>query len=436
MPSPSSLKTAQAFLGNIPTEWVRRECTLDGVPHNEDGLRCLAANANWNGVAMLAEELSAKISGDTLTDVAARLRFYLVQVTAYFSMQRYAAAKKLVDALGDLGSDRFLDPATQESVVPFSLRFISALLPSYCGAVMDTQRRLYNLLEECQQHVGTTTGSTKAETTAKTAASMWKARLKRVQRALIVSHYESEQYSEALRLCETTIAAEHYDDEENEDYVVMRQMLHLQQLATLCLRCGNVFLAEDAFQAIEGLSTADESADVQQFHRFLAALNRALWLTFNDRIEEGASLFRDVARGTQDLCRGPANVAQTAPNMPTVSAPRKTVTAEEKAQSALCRAASRQLWVSAATSHLVCMLYETTQSKGPKAVMGGVIETLEEYLRHDPIGLLHSDAFLGNSVRLYTLEGDTRQKKVEMLSDLLEVFRCDRDSAPQLGKMV
>ncbi|KAH9577833.1 hypothetical protein LSM04_006627 [Trypanosoma melophagium] len=426
MPSQQSLRSAGAFLGSVPPELVRQERTAETVPRNEDGLRLLAADGNWNGVALLAEQLSTAARSDTISGVAAKLRYILVQVTAYFSMQKYAAAKKLVDALGDLTSGRFVDPATGESVVPFSLSFIAALLPSYCGATMDSQRRLYDLLSQCRQRADMTN------------PSVWDARVKRVLRALIVSHYQAEQYSEALRLFEETIVAEKYDDnEKNADYVVLRQMLHLQQFATLCLHCGNIFLAEDVFRAIESLETSDESADVRQFHQFLVAVNQALWMAFNDRVEEAAHVFREVARGTREFCRGLNKVTQTAlTNVPTLSTQKPTVTANAEAQAALCRVAFHQMWVNAAVSHITCMPYEATRGKNPTTVMSSIIDTMEGYLRRDPVELLNSDAFLGNCVRLYTLEGDTRQKKVEMLADLLEVFRCDRNSAPPLGKMV
>ncbi|ORC92890.1 uncharacterized protein TM35_000022160 [Trypanosoma theileri] len=426
MPSQQSLRSAEVFLGNVSTELVRQERSAETVPRNEDGLRLLAADGNWNGVALLAEQLSAAARSDTICGVTAKLRYILVQVTAYFSMKKYAAAKKLVDTLGDLSSGRYVDPSTGESVVPFSLSFIAALLPGYCGATMDSQRRLYDLLSKCRQ---------RAEMTK---SSIWDARIKRVLRALIVSHYQTEQYSEALRLFEESIVAEKYNDknEKKSNCAVVRQMLHLQQFATLCLHCGNIFLAEDIFRVIENIGTSNESEDVRQLHQFLVAVNQALWMSFNDRVEEAAHVFREVARGTREFCRGLNKVTETSSNVPTLSAQRTAGTADAQAQSALCRVAFHQMWVNAATSHITCMPYETTRGKNPTTVMSSIIETMEGYLRRDPVELLHSDAFLGNCVRLYTLEGDTRQKKVEMLADMLEVFRCDRDSAPPLGKMV
>ncbi|RNF11650.1 uncharacterized protein Tco025E_06584 [Trypanosoma conorhini] len=422
MPSQRAVRSAQAFLGNAPLTSAREDLGLEDVPHNDEGLRRLAADANWSAVLLLAEQLAA----ETPHEVSAKLRYTLVQVTAHFSMQRYAAAKKLVDALGDLNSDRFIDPATNESVVPFSLRFISALLPSYCGTAMETQRRLYVLLDECQSHAGVA------------ASPAWEARLKRVQRALVVSHYQAEQYAEAIRLSEAMISAERYDDEERADFRVLQQMLQLQQLATLCLHCGNTLLAEDVFRAIEGLSTADETDDVQQFHRFLLMLNRALWLTFNNKADEAAHIFREVARGTSEFCRDLGTAGTCPAAVPTVSLSTSATAglAAARAQSALCQKAFHRLWVDAATSHVACIPYEATRNKSPTTLMAGIIGTLEGYLRQNPVELLHCDAFLSNSVRFYTLEGGAQQKKMGLLTDMLEVFRYERGCLPPLDKMV
>ncbi|ESL08056.1 hypothetical protein TRSC58_04249 [Trypanosoma rangeli SC58] len=428
MPSQHSLNSVRAFLGSVPATSVREDLGLQDVPHSDEGLRRLAADANWSAVLLLAEQLVAEVDADTPQEIAAKLRYTLVQVTAYFSMQRYAAAKKLVDALGDLNSDRFTDPATNESVVPFSLRFIGALLPSYCGTPMETQRRLYALLGECQKHAG---GA---------ASAVWGTRLKRVQRALVVSHYQAEQYAEAMRLSEAMISAERYDDEEGADFGVLQQMLQLQRFATLCLRCGNPFLAEDVFRAIAGLNTVDETDDVRQFHRFLLMVNRALWLTFNDKADEAAHIFREVARGTSEFCRGLSTATQPTTVVPTVSSQQLTGAtaglAAVRAQSALCRKAFHQLWVDAATSHVTCIPYEATRSKNPTTVMTGIIDTLEGYLRENPVELLHCDAFLGNSARFYTLEGGAPQKKMELLADMLEVFCFERGCIPPLERMV
>ncbi|RNF18995.1 hypothetical protein TcG_04739 [Trypanosoma cruzi] len=429
MPSPHSLNSVQAFLGNLPVESVREDLEVEDVPQNDEGLRLMAADANWSGVLLLAERLGAEADADTIQGLACKLRYTLVQVTAYFSMQRYAAAKKLVDAVGDLNSDRFTDPVTKESIVPFSLRFISALLPSYCGSAVETQCRLYVLLEECQKHAGVA------------VSPLRKARVKRIQRALVVSYYQTEKYADAIRLSEEMIAAERYDDGDYEgaDFRVLKQMLQLQQLATLCLHSGDIFLAEDVFRAIDGLSTAEESDDVQNFHRFLITINRALWLTFNDRAGEASQIFREVARGTSEFCRIPNAAEKSSSVVPTVSSQRQTSTAPLYAantQSALCHKAFHQLWVSAATSHLSCIPYEATLNKNPTTLMASLIDTMEGYLRQNPVELLHSDAFLGNSVRLYTLEGGANRKKLDLLADMLEVFRCERGCIPPLDNMV
>ncbi|KAF8296940.1 hypothetical protein TcBrA4_0069250 [Trypanosoma cruzi] len=93
MPSPHSLNSVQAFLGNLPVESVREDLEVEDVPQNDEGLRLMAADANWSGVLLLAERLGAEADADTIQGLACKLRYTLVQVTAYFSMQRYAAAK-------------------------------------------------------------------------------------------------------------------------------------------------------------------------------------------------------------------------------------------------------------------------------------------------------------------------------------------------------
>lgn len=40
-----------------------------------------------------------------------------------------------------------------ESIVPFSLRFIAALIPFYVGVIMESEKRLDHLLAVCERHL-------------------------------------------------------------------------------------------------------------------------------------------------------------------------------------------------------------------------------------------------------------------------------------------
>lgn len=428
MPQPSALQSARSFLGTVAEDSVRCDRGLDSVPHNEAGLRCLAADGNWSAVAELAERLSAAETEETAEGLSKRLQFILVQVTANFHMQRYNVAKKLVESLGDLNSERYIDPKTSESTVPFSLRFISAIIPLYIGTKMDSQQRLYALLRDCRENLG------------KYASAVWVARIKRVQRALVVSHYQVEQYSEALRIYNELIAVEgNADGDDMGSYALLRRMLHLHQFAALALFCGNASFANSIYQSIASINVSEAAPCVQNFHECLVDFNTGIWLSFNGKVQDSMKVFCDVATKSREYyCTlGASQLMST--DVPTVSNRQLKFVADgcdALALSELCRHAFHQLLVNATTSHVVTMPYEALRGKAPATMLGGTIRTMEDYLRNDPVGLLSSDAFISNGVRLYTLEGGTQMRRLELLNDLIEVFRCDRASAPPIEKIV
>lgn len=52
-----------------------------------------------------------------------------------------------------------------ESVVPFSLRFIAALIPFYVGVIMESEKRLDHLLAVCERHLRKESNTQQATTT-------------------------------------------------------------------------------------------------------------------------------------------------------------------------------------------------------------------------------------------------------------------------------
>ncbi|KAG8344127.1 hypothetical protein ERJ75_000252700 [Trypanosoma vivax] len=430
MPSPSSVTNARGFLGGLSDGAMREDHLLEKVAANESGLRALAADGDWSGVGRLAERLIAGLTDDSPANLATKLRYTLVQVTAFIHLRRYSAAKEVVDALGDLKGDCYVDPMNGESLVPFSIFFIRALLPSYLGAEAVSQQCLYALLEECRERA-------KAALT-----SVWSARVDRVLRALVVSHYRCEQYGRAIRMLGELVASA-WGNEAGKfsEFTALRHLLCLQQFATLCLQSGNILLARNALRAVESFKVSGCSVSVQKFHEYLIALNKGIWLAFNDHSEDATHVFGEVARGAREhfyqLNSTPGVAANTVTDPQTFpDAPECGGGRDAQMCGRLCRLALMQLHVDAATSHVTCMPYRVSEGKMGNVAVGSVIELAETYLRQEPVALLSSDTFLANSVRLYTLESVAQQEKLCTLADLLEVFRCDRQSAPNVDEIV
>lgn len=465
-PSDAAIEATSAFLGqdvSAHLEQLGARKALDAftVPQNDEGLQILAANGDWASVVALADKLEDEAASkshsfclkrDKLSEepdgkvvgvaaaselripsktaaVIARLPYVLVQVTAYFKMQRVGAAKKLLDTLGDLEGEGFLYPGTKENFAPFSLRFLAALMPVFLGVPMDAQRRLYGLLDECVR---------KRVLSKSTEAALWLHREGRVRRALIFIHYTLGQYAVCIQHFNKLIAA---TDETNERLSAgkghgsslvtgsqrVQRVLVLQQLACLCLHCGALLLSQRAFQQIEEISeeaagTSREACVMSHIKR----MNEAFLLAFYGRFGEAAARFREISASVNSDVKSGANTSESVAN--------EQDDRDALSQKTLFDVVLTQVLANAQTCEAACMPY-CQEGSDPHTAIADLITRTESHLKENPQMLASSDAFIAGLVRLYTLAGD-RKPKMDLLASVLEVFRCDAASLPNLEKLV
>lgn len=445
--SSKALASAREFLCHAPHEpvpYARQQLNSDIVPATDDGLRMYAANGDWTAVLELAgklEDAAASRSRGSQDDarrsvsshtaaLAARFPYVLVQVTAYFKLNRVAEAKVLVDTLGDLDSLRH--PVTTEHLAPFSLRFLKAIMPFYFSAPQDAVNNLHALLSEVSEkfhgYKGVSGGATS------TLAS-WHARKRRVLRALIYILFSTQQYDSAYYLFQRLIDEEYapptevealsscHDDQQSR----VRYALQLQQFACMCMKAGEearsralLFRVESMAEFAQGsLGTSASTAALLQH---IVSMNEAFVLTFCGSFGAAAEKFRTIAALTDYSLHEESQ----APSQGTAVA---------LDDSFYC-AALREIYVNAETSRMTCLsLGALRPMQEPTSVLNHMIASVEASLKCNPSTLTHSDAMLQNLVRLYTLSGE-RQPRLERLADVLEVFRSEAAALTNLEKLV
>lgn len=386
------------------------------------------------------------------TDAAvqsARLPYVLVQVTAHLKMRRIAAAKKVIDGLGDIEGEGFRHPITRESFAPFSLRLVAAFVPLYLGAPMEAQKKLYALLEECLAHErrcgapsslpsplarSPSACDADAAGAAASAATValqrrWTQRVQRVQRALLHVHVHMNQQSLAHNMVGQVLRSERLWQDAvhdlSDDLYELRHALQLQQLFFLALHVGD---AQRALSVYGSLRTVAGRAAVPAAALSNADLCRLILLTCDAFL----CVFKGEYSTAVQLLR---EVVDTVTAMKVSSAAAHPQASADGAvsEAALRRWVLQDVGVNAQVSLATCLPY--CNDADPASLMTGLCGTLEGYAKAEPHVLCNSDAFVESLVRFYTLAGD-RKPNLERLSDLLEVFRCDRGSLPSLEALV
>jgi hypothetical protein len=393
------------------------------------------------------------------TDAAvrnARLPYVLVQVTANLKMRRIAAARKVIDDLGDIEGEGFRHPVTRESFAPFSLRLIAAFLPLYLGVPMEAQKRLYALLEEClrnerkcgdalhEMHVASTSDEKALSTeVVKRLWRTWTQRVSRVQRALLHVHIHMNQQSLVHCIVEKVLRDEDVWHRTfralSDDLFQLRHVLHLQQLFCLALHIGDAQQAHEMHrnirQIVEELesSAPPTAATASVSNGVLSALVLTscdgFLAVFQGDYNEAVRLLRDVV----DRC---AKAKQNLPAADMVASSGASFTGGVDgtiSECALRKWVLQGICASAQVSQATCMAYGSDAE--PAKSMGNMCATMEEFMKAEPHVLCNSDPFVESMVRFYTLAGE-RRGNLERLSDLLEVFRCDRSSMPSLEALV
>jgi hypothetical protein len=508
---PSPLTTS--FFGGsaaVPVEALCRPLTVNDVPPTEEGLRVLAAAGRWNAVAALAERLEGqRLDAVTMYPTESSLRCSLVRVQAYLKLQMFERAKGVFDTLGNFSDSRFCAQATPDrtavgdvgsptpppgamllknssrrSVVPFSLWFLQAQMPMLCGQLVESQTKLYELLDRCEasQKTSATWGAGER--------MLWRQRTRRVRRALVANHFELEQFGPAFAM-QRDLA----DTETNE----LQHLLAMQTLGCMCLRSGNSALATEVFRTIERMQVDDESYDAEtnatlaSAKEVMVALNHALLLSFHGYFNEACATLRNVMSG---VVATPTTTAAVSPASPShaaaVSLPSSTSSAAARDEAL---ATKQQMRRYAATSLAVCLPFlhrndnpemPPTQTLHPSvsipvisaspmasSPLGGQAATaeqqhplspaaaavppptpplprtsvrsllafLDDQIRTDPKGLLSLDAFMFNYHRLADLEnatpvtatggatgGAVSSSRVDVVEALSEQFRGWRDA--------
>ncbi|CCW70699.1 unnamed protein product [Phytomonas sp. Hart1] len=459
-------ETACKFLGydfrGDPRRWQARKCITEAdVPHTDDGLRVLAANGNWSEVVSLAMKLEETAvenrhhcvlhnkegnlvqSAEPMLELVARLPYILVQVISYFKMQRVEEAKKLLDTLGDIEGDVFLDPITRENLAPFSLRFLSSLIPFYMSNPMETLKRLYKLLDEHDKYA-----LNSFSLPSKSFGKKCEQRVKRIQRALIYVYYSTGKFELAIKTFQKMINLDEMVSRMIEDTKCwsqskrIRYVLLLQQFACLCLHCGNAVMSGEAFDMIVMISRenssssffsdnpskiineeVDGSSAEATLYKHIINMNEGFKLIISGKFGEAAECFRFLAlQVSSDI--NDRSIQTSDSN-----------TRDSLVVDTLSGVVLQQLKSNAQTSHCTSLLYGSHEDKDDETFLTQIKDTLEHYLREDPSTIMQSDAFLGDLVRVYALCGE-RKEKLEHLAGILEVFRCDAASLPNMEKMV
>lgn len=402
----------QAFFGKdpIPQNELRRRINEKDVSQDDFGLQQLAEEGSWLAVLALAEKLEREqIDAETKSkNVEKSLRYVLVKVTAYVKMGEHDKGLQVIERLGDLHKGHYLAKNTGRTVAPFSLLFLHAILPAYASAAARFPElalsRLNDLCTYCERYEKEP-GQSAKEVLA------WRNRIKRCHRALVSVYFDLRQYSHAVQTMRALI-----DVETNE----AREMVLLQQFGCFCLRCGNVFMAMEAFRQLDTFAIDADQHDELTFSSLkalketMSLMNRAFLKVSAGKFAEARELFEavvlDKARKTE---RTPSRIEE--------------IQWIDAMQDKLAHCAHGSMFV--------CHPFVATPNNDAdrKYTVVATLQQIEGYVKKYPKQALALDATVYNVSLLYNLEGDEGRNKVALLHHMVECFRCSQDAAPKMS---
>lgn len=232
--------------------------SLNDLAHELASLQDLATRGSWRSILDKVARARAQSLLDKPHD---HLVYFTYNVLALTKLRRFTEAAAEIDSLEDLNSSRYryeaypkVYPNRVGSMVPFSLRWLYALMPIKLGRRQDGLDRLYCLLDFVRSKV-----KEKGEIGS---VAVWKRREVFVMNGIIGVHLNQKELSACLSLIKDLVSIDHTDP------VLVSKLGYIQ------MQMGDLEGAKISFNVVQGL--VDKEGHVGSEFRNLVSRNKAL----------------------------------------------------------------------------------------------------------------------------------------------------------------
>ncbi|KAM5577360.1 hypothetical protein ABKV19_007952 [Rosa sericea] len=232
--------------------------SLNDLAHELASLQDLATRGSWRSIL---DKVAVARAQSLLNKPHDHLVYFTYNVLALTKLRRFTEAASEIDSLEDLNSSRYryegypnVYPNRVGSMVPFSLRWLYALMPIKLGRRQDGLDRLYVLLDFVRSKV-----KEKGEIGS---VSVWKRREVFVMNGIIGVHLNQKELAACLSLIKDLL---------NRDYT---DPVLLSKLGYIQMQMGDLEGAKSSFNVVQGL--VEKEGEVGSELRNLVSRNKAL----------------------------------------------------------------------------------------------------------------------------------------------------------------
>ncbi|KAL8167427.1 hypothetical protein V2J09_008926 [Rumex salicifolius] len=234
--------TAAAANSNVTDPLTSQRYTnLNDLGHELSSLQELAFRGSWRSIL---DKVSRARTLSLLRLPHDHLLYLSFNVLSLTKLRRFSEAVDDIDSLEDLDSSVYryesypkLYPNRFGSMVPFSLRWVHAQLPSMLGKRNETLDRLYKLLDFVRSQIRVKKGLGNLEV----SSNVWTKREEFVMSTIIRHHLNQKEFAVCLDLMRDMLA------KDPNNPVLLTKLGYVQ------MQFGNLGGARDSFGKVEGL---------------------------------------------------------------------------------------------------------------------------------------------------------------------------------------
>ncbi|GAB2283454.1 hypothetical protein Dimus_017965 [Dionaea muscipula] len=234
----NAVRTAAS--GDPLTSTQHRYETLNDLTQELSSLQELAVRGSWRSII---DKVSRARSLSLLRYPHEHLLYLTFNALAHVKLRRFSDALRDIDSLDDLDDPSYryesyphLYPSSSGSMVPFSLRWLHAQLPSKLGKRPETLDRLYLLLGFVRSRI-----QIKAEANLDVSVGVWRRREEFVISSIITHHLTQKEFAVCLDLIKDMLGRD------------MENAVLLSMLGYVQMQYGDLEGAKGSFDKVEGL---------------------------------------------------------------------------------------------------------------------------------------------------------------------------------------
>ncbi|KAF3441023.1 hypothetical protein FNV43_RR19309 [Rhamnella rubrinervis] len=224
--------------------------SLNDLSHELASLQDLATRGSWRSVV---DKVSRARSLSLLQKPHDHLTYLSYNVLALTKLRRFAEASAELDSLEDLDSSHYqyesyptVYPNRVGSMVPFSLRWLNALIPIKLGNRQEGLDRLYFLLD----FVRTKLKEKENAGNLSVSVKMWKKREVFVMNSIIGLHLNNKEFSVCLSLIKELLKRD------SKDPILLSKLGYIQ------MQIGDLDGARSSFNRVEGLMVVGKESNM------------------------------------------------------------------------------------------------------------------------------------------------------------------------------